>query len=77
MNIGNNNPIKLIDYVNEIEKVLNKSASKKYLPLQPGDVPDTFSDTSALERVAGYKPSTPISVGIRNFVEWFRSYYRI
>jgi UDP-glucuronate 4-epimerase len=77
LNIGNNSPVTLLEYVNEIERVLGKKALKTYLPLQPGDVPDTFSDTSALENVVGYKPSTPISVGVRNFVKWYQSYYQL
>ena len=76
-NIGNNNPVELIDYIELIEKYLGKKAEKILLPLQPGDVPDTFADVEDLIRDTGYKPSTNIEDGIRNFVEWYRVYHDI
>lgn len=76
-NIGNNNPIQLMDYVKEIEKVLEKQANINYLPLQPGDVPDIYADVSELQSAVGYKPSTTIDVGVRNFIEWYRKYYSV
>ncbi len=70
-NIGNNQPVKLSTYIEAIEKALGKSAIKDLLPLQAGDVPDTYADSSKLERAVGYKPSTPVEVGVKNFVDWY------
>jgi len=76
-NIGNNNPVKLMDYINALEKILGKKAKINFLPLQPGDVPDTFADVSNLNKNFNYKPSTLVNDGINNFVKWYRSYYQI
>jgi UDP-glucuronate 4-epimerase len=70
-NIGNNSPVKLIEYIEAIEHALGKQAVKELLPLQPGDVPDTFADVSALERAVGYRPATPVREGVAKFVEWY------
>jgi UDP-glucuronate 4-epimerase len=75
-NIGSNNPVELNTYVAELEKALGKTAQKELLPLQPGDVPDTYADVDALIRDFNYKPNTKIEQGIANFVDWFKSYYR-
>ena len=75
-NIGNNNPVELNDYINAIEKATGIEAKKELLPLQPGDVPDTFADVSDLEKFFDYKPSTEIEDGIRNFVDWYKGYYQ-
>ncbi|MBE8398665.1 NAD-dependent epimerase [Leptospira borgpetersenii] len=74
-NIGNNNPIKLSEYIEAIEESLNKKAIKELLPLQAGDVPDTFADVSDLEYDLGFKPLTSVKQGIRNFVNWYLEYY--
>ncbi|MDB0073769.1 NAD-dependent epimerase [Planktomarina temperata] len=74
-NIGNNNPVELNDYISELENALGKKAKKELLPLQPGDVPDTYADVDALVLDMGYKPSTKLEDGMKNFVEWFKSYY--
>ncbi|EKO78299.1 MULTISPECIES: NAD-dependent epimerase [Leptospira] len=74
-NIGNNNPIKLSKYIEAIEECLHKKAIKEFLPLQPGDVPDTFADVSDLENDLGFKPVTSVKQGIRNFVDWYLEYY--
>jgi UDP-glucuronate 4-epimerase len=74
-NIGSNNPVELNTYVAELEKALGKTAQKELLPLQPGDVPDTYADVDALIRDFDYKPSTTINKGIEKFVEWFKAYY--
>tara|TARA_Y100001935_G_C17309990_1_gene515148 strand:- start:1966 stop:2973 length:1008 start_codon:yes stop_codon:yes gene_type:complete len=76
-NIGNNNPIELMDYISAIEKSLNMNAHIELLPLQPGDVPDTYADVNDLVTDIDYKPSTTIQVGIKNFVNWFKDYYQI
>ncbi len=76
-NIGNQQPVELMDYIGEIEKCLGRKAEKNLLPLQPGDVPDTWADTEALSTDVGYAPSTPIEVGVKNFVEWYLEYYEV
>ena len=74
-NIGNNNPVDLMDYINALEKKLGKEAIKNYLPLQVGDVPDTYADVSDLEREFSYKPQTLIEDGISHFVDWYLEFY--
>jgi len=74
-NIGNNNPVELRDYVQVLENAIGKEAEKELLPLQPGDVPDTFADVHDLVRDFDYKPSTSIEEGIGKFAEWFVEYY--
>ncbi|EON77496.1 dTDP-glucose 4,6-dehydratase [Lunatimonas lonarensis] len=75
-NIGNSKPEKLLDFIHAIEESLGVEAIKDMLPIQPGDVPATYADTSALERELGYKPDTPIKVGVGKFVDWYNSYYQ-
>ncbi len=75
-NIGNNNPVKLTEYVEALEAALGRKAVVELLPLQLGDVPDTFADVSELEHAIRYKPNTPVREGVAAFVHWFRSYYR-
>lgn len=75
-NIGNNNPVKLTEYIEAIEKATGKTAIKELLPLQPGDVPDTYADVSELERSVGYKPATTVTEGVANFVAWYRDFYK-
>lgn len=74
-NIGNNNPVELMDYIGAIESALGMTAEKNMLPLQPGDVPMTFADVDDLVADVGFKPSTSITKGINSFVEWYRGYY--
>lgn len=76
-NIGNGNSVKLDDYIAAIESALGKKAIREELPLQPGDVPDTWADCSDLERDFGYKPSTPVEEGINRFIAWYRKYYDV
>jgi len=76
-NIGNQQPVELMAYIETLEKFLGKTAEKNLLPLQPGDVPDTFADVEALVEDVGYKPNTGIEQGIERFVRWYREYYRI
>ncbi len=75
-NIGSNNPVELMRYIEVLEDCLGKTAEKNLLPLQPGDVPATYADVDALIEDVGYKPETPIEQGIANFVDWYREYYR-
>lgn len=74
-NIGNNNPVKLNAYIEAIEDAVGKKAIKEMLPLQPGDVNDTFADVSELVSKVGYRPSTPVKTGVTNFVSWYKSYF--
>ncbi|MDQ1119468.1 MULTISPECIES: NAD-dependent epimerase [Pseudoxanthomonas] len=76
-NIGNSAPVQLLDYIDTLERALGVKAVRKLLPLQPGDVPDTFADVSALQRDVGYAPSTTIQTGIAAFVAWYRAYYGV
>ncbi|UXZ55425.1 NAD-dependent epimerase [Halomonas sp. 7T] len=76
-NIGNNNPVTIGAYIEAIEKALGKKAIKELLPLQPGDVLDTYADSSELEAKVGYKPSMPVSQGVENFISWYRDYYSL
>jgi UDP-glucuronate 4-epimerase len=76
-NIGNHQPVQLSRYIEVIEDALGRKATKNLLPLQPGDVPDTFADVEALVRDTGYQPSTPIEVGVARFVAWYRDYYGV
>jgi len=74
-NIGNQSPVELMDYISTLEKYLGKQTEKILLPLQPGDVPDTFADVEALEADVGYRPRTTINEGIERFVKWYQTYY--
>jgi UDP-glucuronate 4-epimerase len=74
-NIGSNRPIALLRYIEVLEQALGRKAEKIMLPMQAGDVADTFADVSELIRDMDYKPSTPVEVGVANFVDWYRSYY--
>jgi UDP-glucuronate 4-epimerase len=75
-NIGNNSPVELSRYIEVLEQALGRKAERNLLPLQLGDVPDTFADVSDLEAAVGYRPRTSVEEGVRAFVEWYRSYYR-
>ena len=76
-NIGQHRPVPLSRYIEVLEDALGIKAERRLLPLQPGDVPDTAADVTELERDTGYRPATPIEVGVRRFVDWYREYYRI
>jgi UDP-glucuronate 4-epimerase len=75
-NIGNNQPVELGRYIECIENSLGRKAQKNLLPLQPGDVPDTFADIDDLVRDVGYRPATPVEVGVERFVRWYVDYYK-
>ena len=76
-NIGANTPVPLMDFISTLESCLGIEAKKNFLPLQAGDVPDTYADVTALVDDVGYQPRTPIAVGIANFVSWYKEYYGI
>ncbi|CAA6817626.1 MAG: Capsular biosynthesis protein CpsI [uncultured Thiotrichaceae bacterium] len=74
-NIGNQQPVELLDYISAIETSLGRKAEMNLLPLQPGDVVDTFADVESLTRDVGYRPSVPVKEGIEQFIRWYREYY--
>jgi UDP-glucuronate 4-epimerase len=76
-NIGNSNPIPLMDYIEAVEQALGVTAEKELLPMQPGDVPATAADTAALEAWTGFKPNTPVKDGVARFVAWYRQFYGV
>ncbi|HEX8253735.1 MAG TPA: NAD-dependent epimerase [Thermoanaerobaculia bacterium] len=76
-NIGNNNPVQLLDYIAVIEECLGKKAKLELLPMQPGDVPATMADVSRLERAVDFRPATSVAEGVRRFVDWYRDYYGV
>jgi UDP-glucuronate 4-epimerase len=76
-NIGNNQPVPLMEFIEAIETALGKTAVKHFMDLQPGDVPSTHADVSALQETVGFRPETPVAEGVRRFVAWYRDYYRV
>jgi UDP-glucuronate 4-epimerase len=76
-NIGNQQPVELMRYIEVLEECLGRKAEKNLLPLQLGDVPDTWADVEDLARDVGYRPSTPVEQGVRNFVDWYLEYYKV
>lgn len=76
-NIGNNQPVSLMDFIETIETALGKQAQKEYYDMQPGDVPATYADVDDLIKDVGFKPETPLEVGIQRFVAWYREYYGV
>lgn len=75
-NIGNSSPVELVRYIEVLEQCLGRKADRNLLPLQLGDVPDTFADVSDLEAAVGYRPKTSVEEGVKAFVDWYRSYYQ-
>jgi UDP-glucuronate 4-epimerase len=76
-NIGNHNPVKLMDFITAIEDALGMKAEKILMPLQDGDVPQTYADVEALKDWVGFVPATSIQTGIGRFVAWYREYYKV
>jgi UDP-glucuronate 4-epimerase len=76
-NIGNNDPVELMSFIEAIEDALGKKARKNFMPLQDGDVPATFADVSELAEWTGFKPGTPVRVGVGRFVDWYRNYFKV
>ncbi len=74
-NIGNQQPVTLLRFIEVLERCLGRQAQKNFLPMQPGDVPDTAADVDALARDVGYRPSTALEEGVRHFVEWYLRYF--
>jgi UDP-glucuronate 4-epimerase len=77
VNIGAGRPVNLLAFIEEIERAIGKPAIRNYMAIQPGDVPSTFADASLLHRLTGYKPATPLSVGVPAFVAWYRDHYGV
>ena len=75
-NVGNNNPVELLTFIHVIEQAIGKKAKTNLLPIQPGDVPCTYADVDQLMHDVGFKPNTPITVGIERFVKWYQEYYQ-
>jgi UDP-glucuronate 4-epimerase len=76
-NIGNHSPVKLMGLIEIIEQCLGKTAIKNFLPMQPGDVPATFADVDDLARDVDFSPTTPIEIGVKRFIDWYRDYYKV
>jgi UDP-glucuronate 4-epimerase len=76
-NIGNNKPVELMDYIAAVEKALGMKAEMELLPLQPGDVPDTYADVADLVEQFDYKPNTSVEQGVADFVGWYRDYFKV
>jgi UDP-glucuronate 4-epimerase len=76
-NIGNQQPVELLRYIEVLEECLGRKAEKNLLPMQAGDVPDTWADVEDLVRDVGYRPSTPVEEGVRSFVSWYLDYYKV
>ena len=76
-NIGNSAPVELMDYITALEEALGKEAEKNMMPVQPGDVLETSADTTALYDVIGFKPQTSVKEGVKNFVDWYRNFYKV
>ena len=76
-NIGNERPVELLEYISILEKCLNRTAKKNLLPMQLGDVSESWADVSALARDTGYRPTTPVTEGVAKFVEWYLAYYKV
>ena len=76
-NIGAQTPVHLLSFIETLEKALGIEAKKALLPMQPGDVPDTYADVSSLVADTGYKPSTSVETGVKAFVDWYRGFYNI
>ena len=74
-NIGNNNPVKLMDFIGGLEKEMGEEATKNYMPMQDGDVKVTYADASKLHKETGYKPTTTLEAGLHKFINWYKSFY--
>lgn len=75
-NIGNNSPVRLMDFINTLEKLIGKKANIEFLPMQPGDVKETYADITDLQKAAGFSPATPLEIGLDHFVNWYKKYHK-
>ncbi|MEH7247141.1 NAD-dependent epimerase [Neobacillus niacini] len=76
-NIGNHNPVKLMDFINMLERLLGMKAKVKYLPMQPGDVKKTYADITDFQKATGFSPATPLEIGLGHFIDWYKKYHLI
>lgn len=76
-NIGNHQPVPLLEFIRLLEDALGKKAELEWLPMQPGDLEETYADIEGLQRLVGFQPATPLEVGLPRFVEWYRSFFRV
>jgi UDP-glucuronate 4-epimerase len=74
-NIGNNSPVRLMDFIQTLENLIGKNAKIEFLPMQPGDVKETYADITDLQKVAGFSPATPLEIGLSQFVDWYKKYH--
>jgi UDP-glucuronate 4-epimerase len=74
-NIGNNSPVRLMDFIHTLENLIGKKAKIEFLPMQPGDVKETYADITDLQKAAGFSPSTPLEIGLGHFVDWYKKYH--
>jgi UDP-glucuronate 4-epimerase len=74
-NIGNNSPVRLMDFIQTLENLIGKNAKIEFLPMQPGDVKETYADITDLQKAAGFSPATPLEIGLRQFVDWYKKYH--
>jgi UDP-glucuronate 4-epimerase len=74
-NIGNNSPVRLLDFINMLENLIGKKAKIEFLPMQPGDVKETYADITDLQKAAGFSPATPLEIGLSHFVDWYKKYH--
>jgi UDP-glucuronate 4-epimerase len=77
VNIGNSDSVRLTDFIEAIEAATGRRAQQNLMEMQPGDVPATWADATLLQRLTGYRPQTPVSEGVRQFVGWYRDYYEV
>ena len=75
-NIGNNSPVRLMDFINTLEKLIGKKANIEFLPMQPGDVKETYADITDLQKAAGFSPAIPLEIGLGHFVDWYKKYHK-
>jgi UDP-glucuronate 4-epimerase len=76
VNVGPGSPVQLLDFIDVIERKLGRKAERNMMPMQRGDVQDTFASSDLLERLTGYRPATPLAEGVGAFVDWYREYYK-
>lgn len=74
-NIGNNSPVRLMDFIQTLENLIGKKAKIEFLPMQPGDVKETYADITDLQKAAGFSPATPLKIGLSQFIDWYKKYH--
>ena len=77
LNVGNSNPINLMSFIESLEKEIGIKAIKRYKEMEPGDVENTFADTKLIEKMTGFKPKTTVAYGVKEFISWYRKFYKV